>query len=195
MDGGEDARSRIARLASELDALAQPDDLPGMILSGNAVRRSEYLEAANLKRSEIVDAYREYTAHLEGLVAGALEIQSELAELVRMQSEMMPGGPARRAGKAVSGARRAGKAAGRSKAGSGRAGKAAAGQAGKAGSGRAGKAAAGRSKAGAVSGARRAGKATGRPKAGAGSSRAGKAAAGRSKAVAGRAAAKRRRGS
>ena len=149
--GGEDAKARIARLGSELDALAQPDDLPGMILSGNAVRRSEYLEAANLKRSEIIAAYREYTAHLEGLVAAALEIQSELTELVRMQSEMAPG----RSGRARSGsggrpAKRAAPA-GRAKAGSGGrpAKRAAPAGRAKAGSGgRPAKRAAGRAKAG-----------------------------------------------
>ena len=184
MDGGgsgEDAKARIARLGSELDALAQPDDLPGMILSGNAVRRSEYLEAANLKRSEIIAAYREYTAHLEGLVAAALEIQSELTELVRMQSEMAPG----RSGRARSGAsggaakkaapagraRSAKKAApaGRAKAGSGGrpAKKAAPAGRAKAGSGgRPAKRAAGRAKVG--SGGRPAKRAAGRAKAGSG---------------------------
>ena len=79
--GDEDAKARIARLGAELDALAQPDDLPGMILSGNAVRRSEYLEAANLKRSEIIAAYREHTEHLEGIVAVALLLGGGLVAL------------------------------------------------------------------------------------------------------------------
>ena len=91
MDGNdEDARVRISRLTAEIDALAQPDDLPSMILSGNAVRRSEYLEAANRKQAELIAAYGEHTARLEELVAGALEIQAELTEIVRMQSGMIP---------------------------------------------------------------------------------------------------------
>ena len=149
-DGGEDAKARIARLGAELDSLAQPDDLPGMILSGNAVRRSEYLEAANLKRSEIIAAYREHTAHLEGLVAAALEIQSELTELVRMQSEMAPGGSGKAKGRRGGGAAKkaaAGKASGRRGGGGGAAKKAAAGKAsGRRGGGAAKKAAAGKAK-------------------------------------------------
>ena len=93
--GGEDAKVRIARLAAELGSIAPPDDLPGMILSGNAVRRSEYLEAANRKQSELIAAYEEHTARLEGLVAAALDVQSELTEIVRMQSGMIPDGPGR----------------------------------------------------------------------------------------------------
>lgn len=96
--GGEDVRMRIARLRDEIGSAAQPDDLPGMILSGNAVRRSEHLEAYGRKQSELVAAYAEYAAHLESLVAAVLEVQSELIDIVRMQSSMIPGKPARKTG-------------------------------------------------------------------------------------------------
>ena len=112
-DSVEDPRVRISRLTAEIDTLAQPDDLPSMILSGNAVRRSEYLEAANQKQSELIAAYGEYTARLEGLVAAAIDIQSELTEILRMQSEMMPEGPrrARAGGGSGGGKKRGGQAA------------------------------------------------------------------------------------
>ena len=111
-DSVEDPRVRISRLTAELDALAQPDDLPSMILSGNAVRRSEYLEAANQKQSELIAAYGEHAARLEGLVAAAIDIQSELTEILRMQSEMMPEGPRRAgAGGGSGGKKRGGQAA------------------------------------------------------------------------------------
>ena len=111
-DSVEDPRVRISRLTAELDALAQPDDLPSMILSGNAVRRSEYLEAANQKQSELIAAYGEHAARLEGLVAAAIDIQSELTEILHMQSEMMPEGPGRAgAGGGSGGKKRGGQAA------------------------------------------------------------------------------------
>ena len=96
--GGEDVRERIARLTAEIDLAVQPDDLPGMILSGNAVRRCEHLEVSNRKQSELIAAYVEYTAHLEALIASALEVQSELTEVMRMQSDMIPSRPVRKAG-------------------------------------------------------------------------------------------------
>ncbi len=184
--GGEDAKARIARLGAELDALAQPDDLPGMILSGNAVRRSEYLEAANLKRSEIIAAYREHTAHLEGLVAAALEIQSELTELVRMQSEMAPGRSGRARSGSGGGAAKKAASAGRARSGSGGGAAKKAASAGRARSGSGGGAAkkaasAGRARSGSGGGAAKKAASAGRARSGSGGGAA-KRAAGRAKA-------------
>lgn len=90
----------IRRAMRELDGLEEASEMPEMISSANLLRSNEYLSRANEKRAEIIEAYGRYAAALEGMLAVALEIQDELKEILRAQSEMIgPKKPRRRARK------------------------------------------------------------------------------------------------
>lgn len=82
-------KSRIRQLEAELEALGEPEAIPEMIQSTNLLRANEHLDKSNRKKSELLAAYGEYSAKLEGLVMSMFEIQDELKDILRAQSELL----------------------------------------------------------------------------------------------------------
>ncbi len=85
----DEMRRQIMQMRADLDRLGEPDALPEMIEATNVIRANEHLEKTNLKKSEILDAYSEYTARLEKLVSYMFEIQDDLKEILQDQSSLI----------------------------------------------------------------------------------------------------------
>ena len=85
-------RGRILQLRKELDLLGPPDELPEMIASANLLRQNEYLSKSGEKKAELLEAYEQYSAALEGMLESLLEIQGDLAGILKEQAGMIRGG-------------------------------------------------------------------------------------------------------
>lgn len=83
-------KSRIQQLERDLESLESPEKMPEMIDSTNILRINEHLTATDQKKSEIIAAYKEYTAEIEKVFVFLLGIQNELKEILKYQSSMIP---------------------------------------------------------------------------------------------------------
>lgn len=83
-------RKRIQEIQAELDELGTPpESLPELISSANLLRSNEYLSKSNSIRSELIDAYSQYSSSIESLLATVFEIQNELKEILKEQSSLI----------------------------------------------------------------------------------------------------------
>lgn len=86
----KDMKRHIRQIQSELKDLGEPESLPEMIQTTNIIRTNEHLTKTDQKKSELLAAYYEYTKFLEGIVSLSLEIQNDLKDILREQSELIP---------------------------------------------------------------------------------------------------------
>ena len=82
-------KQQINQIKSELKELGEPEDIPEMIQSTNLIRVNEHLSKSNKKKSELLLAYDEYVQQLEKLVTSVFEIQDQLKEILKEQSELI----------------------------------------------------------------------------------------------------------
>lgn len=82
-------KQQINQIKSELKELGEPEDIPEMIQSTNLIRVNEHLSKSNKKKSELLLAYDEYAQQLEKLVTSVFEIQDQLKEILKEQSELI----------------------------------------------------------------------------------------------------------
>ncbi len=83
-------KQKIQQIKQELDEIGEPEVIPEMIESTNLIRANEHLSKANAKKSELLIAYDEYSKQLEDLLSSVFEIQNELKDILKEQSNLIP---------------------------------------------------------------------------------------------------------
>jgi hypothetical protein len=83
-------QKKIQKIQSELDALGEPTKhVPELISSANLLRSNEYLLKSNEKKSELLQAYEQYSKYLESMISDIFEIQHDLKEILKEQSALL----------------------------------------------------------------------------------------------------------
>lgn len=82
-------KQKIKQIKLELDEIGEPEAIPEMIESTNLLRANEHLSKSNQKKSELLVAYDEYSKQLENLLSSVFEIQNELKDIVKEQSNLI----------------------------------------------------------------------------------------------------------
>ena len=81
---------KIQDIKSELDELGGPtSDMPELITSANLLRSNEYLAKVSKKQSELLSAYGQYSKVLEDMIAMVFDIQNDLKNILREQSNLI----------------------------------------------------------------------------------------------------------
>ena len=83
-------KQKIQQIRQELDEIGEPEIIPEMIESTNLIRTNEHLSKTNAKKSELLIAYDEYSKQLEDLLSSVFDIQNELKEILKEQSNLIP---------------------------------------------------------------------------------------------------------
>ena len=85
-----DLRKRIQEIQSDLEQLGEPTkNIPEMIESANLLRTNEYLSKSDEKKTELIDAYGDYSLALEELLTTVFDIQKDLKEILKEQSGLI----------------------------------------------------------------------------------------------------------
>ena len=82
-------KQQIKQIKAELDELGEPETMPEMIQNTNLIRSNEHLSKTNQKKSELLVAYDEYSKQLETLLSSVFEIQNELKDILKEQSNLI----------------------------------------------------------------------------------------------------------
>ena len=85
-----DLRKKIQAIRSDLIQLDEAAEIPEMIDSANLRRSNEYLTQINAKKTELLSAYEQYSVALEELLTSILDIQKDLKEILKEQSQLIP---------------------------------------------------------------------------------------------------------
>ena len=81
---------KIQDIKSELDELGGPTlDMPELITSANLLRSNEYLTKVSKKQSELLSAYGQYSKVLEDMITVVFDIQNDLKNILREQSNLI----------------------------------------------------------------------------------------------------------
>ena len=81
---------KIQGIKSELDELGDPaSNMPELITSANLLRSNEYLAKVSKKQSELLSAYGQYSKVLEDMIAMVFDIQNDLKNILREQSNLI----------------------------------------------------------------------------------------------------------
>ena len=82
---------KIQEIKSELDEIGGPtSDMPELIDSANLLRSNEYLAKVSKKQSELLSAYSQYSKVLEDMIVVVFDIQNDLKNILREQSNLIP---------------------------------------------------------------------------------------------------------
>ncbi|MDH5463660.1 MAG: hypothetical protein OEY17_06560 [Nitrosopumilus sp.] len=77
-------RKKIQSIKFELNQLDNPPpEIPELIESTNLLRLNEYLSKTNDKKTDLLCAYEQYSAALEGLLETVFDIQNELKDVLK----------------------------------------------------------------------------------------------------------------
>ena len=83
-------RKKIQNLTLELNHLRnQSPEMPELIQSANLMRKNEYLVEVNSKNSQLISAYENYSKELEDMLSTIFEIQKDLKEILKTQTDMI----------------------------------------------------------------------------------------------------------
>ncbi len=83
-------RKQIQIKTSELKNLDNSSsDIPELIKSANLLRSNEYLVEVNLKRSELISTYKNYSKELEQMLVTVFGIQQDLKEILKTQTSLI----------------------------------------------------------------------------------------------------------
>jgi len=81
---------KIQEIKSELDALGgSTSDMPELIHSANLLRSNEHLTKVSNKQSELLSIYGQYARALEDMITVVFDIQNDLKNILRAQSELI----------------------------------------------------------------------------------------------------------
>ena len=81
---------KIQDIKSELDELGDPaSNMPELITSANLLRSNEYLAKVSKKQSELLSTYGQYSKVLEDMIAMVFDIQNDLKNILREQSNLI----------------------------------------------------------------------------------------------------------
>ena len=87
----DEFRVRIQKINKELEELGKSESIPELINSTNILRTNEFLTKSDSKKSELLKTYAEYLDQLENLLSAMFEIQTELKDIIKIQSSLIPG--------------------------------------------------------------------------------------------------------
>lgn len=88
---------KIQDIKLELDELGGPtSDMPELITSTNLLRSNEYLAKVSKKQSELLSAYGQYSKVLEDMIAVVFDIQNDLKNILREQSNLISNSKSRK---------------------------------------------------------------------------------------------------
>ncbi len=83
-------RKQIQKITFELKNLDNSSsDIPELIESANILRSNEHLVEVNLKRSELISTYKDYSKELEQMLATVFDIQQDLKEILKTQTSLI----------------------------------------------------------------------------------------------------------
>ena len=83
-------RKQVQKITSELNNLDNSSsDIPELIKSANLLRSNEHLVEVNLKRSELISTYKDYSKELEQMLATVFDIQQDLKEILKTQTSLI----------------------------------------------------------------------------------------------------------
>ena len=83
-------RKQIQNLQSEIHTLGEPvKDMPELISSANLLRSNEYLSKTNHKQTQLLSVYEQYSKSLEDMLATVFDIQKDLKNILKEQSELI----------------------------------------------------------------------------------------------------------
>lgn len=83
-------RKKIQNLTLELNNLQnQSPEIPELIESSNLMRKNDHLLEVNSKNSQLISAYENYSKELEQMLATVFEIQKDLKEILKTQTDMI----------------------------------------------------------------------------------------------------------
>ena len=89
-----DLRKKIQQIQYDLDQLGEPGkNIPEMIESANLLRSNEHLLKSDKKKTELIDAYGQYSKELEELLSTVFDIQQDLKEVLKEQSKLISNPP------------------------------------------------------------------------------------------------------
>jgi hypothetical protein len=81
---------KIQALQSELHELGGPTlDMPELINSANLLRSNEYFSKISEKQSELLSVYGQYSKALENMIEMVFDIQNDLKNILREQSNLI----------------------------------------------------------------------------------------------------------
>ena len=81
---------KIQDLQLELHELGGPTlDMPELINSANLLRSNEYLSKVSEKQSELLSVYGQYSKALENMIEMVFDIQNDLKNILREQSNLI----------------------------------------------------------------------------------------------------------
>ena len=85
-----DLKKTIQQIHMEIEELGQPSpQMHELIESTNLLRSNEHLNKTNEKKTQLIEAYSLYTNQIENLLFSVFEIQNELKDLIKDQTELM----------------------------------------------------------------------------------------------------------
>ena len=83
-------RKQIQNLQLEIHALGEPvKDMPELISSANLLRSNEYFLKINEKKTQLLNIYEQYSKSLEDMLAIVFDIQKDLKNILKEQSELI----------------------------------------------------------------------------------------------------------
>lgn len=82
-------RKQIQKITTELKNLDSSSDIPELIKSANLLRSNEHLVEVNLKMSELISTYKDYSKELEQMLATVFDIQQDLKEILKTQTSLI----------------------------------------------------------------------------------------------------------
>ena len=83
-------RKKIQDIKLELEGLGVPaPDMSELITSANLLRSNEHLSKVSEKQSELISAYGQYSMALEDMIEVIFDIQNDLKNLLKAQSDLM----------------------------------------------------------------------------------------------------------
>ena len=83
-------RKKIQNITFELKNLENSsNEIPELIKSANLLRSNEHLLEVNLKNSELVSAYEQYSKELEQMLETVFEIQKDLKDILKTQTSLI----------------------------------------------------------------------------------------------------------
>ena len=81
---------QIQKITSELKNLDNSSlDIPELIKSANLLRSNEHLVDVNLKKSELISTYQDYSKELEQMLVTVFDIQQDLKEILKTQTSLI----------------------------------------------------------------------------------------------------------
>ena len=88
-DAISDLRKKIQQLGSEIDSLGTFEASPELIESANLLHSNEHLSKKARLQEDLLHAYKQYSEALEQMLASVFEIQADLKEILKEQSELL----------------------------------------------------------------------------------------------------------